>query len=252
MRSRSSARRPSVPCRRRPSRPSAKWTMLQHWHAQRRSSLSAQQRRFLGVSSALLECKMEGCAPRSHGDQVRPLSCASRFKTRALQMMLATRVLITTSMAFKQSLGPSTLTTVYASTTSRSKSCALVDSLNPSLPTDQRPERSSRSSSWRKARLLFRIASVRCFQSMPAGRERPCATSSRLWFIDSGIRRICGHVCQPRRRRPDWPLRIGGTRPSRCPRHRCPRHGPSSASGRAHEQLAAGTGHPRSRSRAIL
>jgi hypothetical protein len=49
LRSRSSSRRPSVPCRRLSSRPSAKWTMLQHWHAQQRSSISAVQRRFLGV-----------------------------------------------------------------------------------------------------------------------------------------------------------------------------------------------------------
>ena len=148
-RTRSSSRRPSVPCRRRPSRPSAKWTMLQHWHAQQRASISARQRRFFGVVG-VQNGGMEGCAPWSHGCLARSPRCASRFKARASQMMRATRALLTTSIECQRSLVSRAilaLTTVCASTTSCSPSCLLAASRRLFALMAQRLEHSFISSS---------------------------------------------------------------------------------------------------------
>jgi hypothetical protein len=132
--------------------------------------------------SALLECKMQGCAPWSHGFQARPL-CSPQgdtFQNARLAydagdsrpahdidgVPAVTHAIDLLNM-------PSMTIMVCVCTASRRSSCVLAVSQIPILLVAQRLEHSFLSSLREKGQLLFRIISVSYSLSTAVRRGRP-------------------------------------------------------------------------------
>jgi hypothetical protein len=90
--------------------------MLQHWHAQQRTSISAAQRRFCGIVG-LQNGGMRAVVIWMPGPP--PLL---RLTFQHARLADDARALLTISMECPRSLAPSTPTTAYALTTSLSSS----------------------------------------------------------------------------------------------------------------------------------
>ena len=184
-RTRSSPRRPSVPCRRRPSRPSAKWTMLQHWHAQQRASISARQRRFFGVVG-VQNGGMRAMVTWMPGP---PPTLRLTFQSARLADDVSdARPAHDIDGVSAITLAILALTTVCASTTSCSPSCLLAASRRLFALTAQRLEHSFISSLRQKAQMLSRIVSVRYSPLTTVSRGCPCATASRPSHLSNARR----------------------------------------------------------------
>ena len=131
--------------------------------------------------SALLECKMQGCAPWSHGFQARPLCSPqgdtfqnARLAYDAGDSRPAHDIdgvpAVTHAIDL---LMPSMTLMVCVCTASRRSSCVLAVSQISILLVAQRLEHSFLSSLQEKGQLLFRIISVRYSLSTAVRRGRP-------------------------------------------------------------------------------
>ena len=167
------------------SRPSAKWTMLQHWHAQQRASISARQRRFFGVVGVqnggmrAMVTWMPGLPPT-----LRLTFQSARLADDVSDARPAHDIDGVSAIT----LAILALTTVCASTTSCSPSCLLAASRRLFALTAQRLEHSFISSLRRKAQMLSRIVSVRYSPLTTVSRGCPCATASRPSHLSNARR----------------------------------------------------------------